>query len=63
MNTFPKNGSRNPLTRWPWLFVVLAFVVLIGSWIATIKISGSIPNRRLSPTEEQAVLAKKIQEP
>jgi uncharacterized membrane protein YdfJ with MMPL/SSD domain len=63
MNNCPKSCSLNPLTRWPWLFVVLAFVVLIGSWIATIKISGSIPNRRLSPAEEQAVLAKKVQDP
>lgn len=43
----------------PWLLVVLAFVLLIFGWIATIWLSNSVPGKRLTAEEESAVLARR----
>jgi hypothetical protein len=43
----------------PWLLVVLAFVLLIFGWIATIRLSSSVPGKRLTAEEESAVLARR----
>jgi len=46
-------GSR------PWLLVVLAFALLIGGWIVTIRLSNGVPGGRLTAEEESAVLERR----
>ncbi len=43
----------------PWLLVVLAFVLLILGWVATIRLSSGVPGKRLTAEEESAVLARR----
>jgi hypothetical protein len=46
----------NPIARRPWLLVVLAFLVLIGAWVATIAVARKHPIQRLTPAEESELL-------
>lgn len=46
----------NPLAKRPWLLVILAFLLLIGAWVATISIATRTPNKRLTPAEEADLL-------
>lgn len=43
----------------PWLLVVLAFVLLILGWAATIKLSSGVPGGRLTAEEEAAILQRR----
>ena len=43
----------------PWLLVVLAFALLIIGWVATIRLSGGVPGKRLTAEEELAVLERR----
>lgn len=43
----------------PWLLVVLAFVLLIIGWVATMKVSATVPGKRLTAEEESAILARR----
>ena len=43
----------------PWLLVVLEFALLIIGWVATIRLSGGVPGKRLTAEEESAVLARR----
>ncbi|MEI8310979.1 MAG: hypothetical protein WCH98_09505 [Verrucomicrobiota bacterium] len=47
------------LCQRPWLLVVLAFVILISGWVATMKLSGGVPGKRLTAEEESAVLERR----
>ena len=40
----------------PWLLVVLAFVLLISGWVATIRLTGGVPGKNLTAEEETSVL-------
>jgi hypothetical protein len=46
-------GSR------PWLLVVLAFVLLIAGWVATIRLTGGVPGKHLTADEEASVLKRR----
>lgn len=46
----------------PWLLVVLAFLLLICGWVATIRLSGSVPGKRLTADEETAVLERRARQ-
>ena len=43
----------------PWLLVVLAFVLLISGWAVTMKLSGSVPAKRLTAGEEALILERR----
>jgi len=43
----------------PWLLVVLAFVLLISGWVATIKLSSRVPGGHLTAEEESSVLKRR----
>jgi hypothetical protein len=38
------------------LLVIVAFLVIIGVWIAVIRVSHRIDSKRLTPTEEAQIL-------
>lgn len=43
----------------PWLLVVLAFVLLISGWVATIRLTGGVPGKHLTAEEESSVLKRR----
>ena len=47
----------------PWLLVVLAFVLLIFGWAATIRLSSGVPASRLTAEEEAAILQRRAGAP
>lgn len=44
----------------PWLLVVLAFVLLISGWVATIRLTGGVPGRHLTAEEESSLLKRRL---
>ena len=41
----PAAPSWNPLSRWPWLWVVAAFALLLGAWTAFFIIAAKYPTQ------------------
>lgn len=44
------------LAKRPWLLVWVAFLLLIGGWVVTYRLSLRAPTDRLTPSEETALL-------
>ncbi len=45
-------------TTRPWLLVWLAFILVIAGWVWTYRLAAGVPTKRLTPTEEAAVLQR-----
>lgn len=43
----------------PWIWVWVAFIVLIAAWVGLFLLSGTVPVTSLSPEEEKAILLRK----
>ncbi len=57
------NALWSSLSSRPWLLVVLAFVLLIFGWAATIRLSSGVPGSRLTAEQEAAILLRRAGAP